>query len=62
MDYMERNKDFYSTFMIENIDEYIDRLRKDGAWGDNYEIQALSVLYNARIEIYHLDRNPILIY
>lgn len=37
-------------------------MRKDGTWGDNYEIQALSVILEARIEIYHLDRNPIIIY
>ena len=55
MDYIEKNKLFYSQFIEggeTQIPEYIKRKRKNGIWGDNLEIQALSEIYNRPIEIY----------
>ena len=55
MDYIEKNKLFYSQFIEggeDKISAYIERKRKRGIWGDNLEIQALSEIYNRPIEIY----------
>ena len=55
MDYIEKNKLFYSQFIEGGevqMPAYIKRKRKNGIWGDNLEIQALSEIYNRPIEIY----------
>ena len=55
MDFIEKNKLFYSQFIEggeAQMSAYIQRKRKNGIWGDNLEIQALSEIYNRPIEIY----------
>ena len=55
MDYIEKNKLFYSQFIEggeTQMPAYIQRKRKNGIWGDNLEIQALSEIYSRPIEIY----------
>ena len=42
MDYIENEKDYYQQFLTKPIDSYIKTQRKEGVWGDNYEIQAAS--------------------
>ena len=37
------------------IDEYIDHKKKEGIWGDDLEIQALSEIYQKNILIYCYD-------
>ena len=62
MDFIEKNKLFYSQFIEggeSQMDAYIKRKRKDGIWGDNLEIQALSEIYNRPIEIYVNTDKPI---
>ena len=62
MDYIEKNKLFYSQFIEggeTQIPAYIERKRKNGIWGDNLEIQALSEIYNRPIEIYVNVDKPI---
>jgi hypothetical protein len=62
MDYIEKNKLFYSQFIEggeTQIPAYIQRKRKNGIWGDNLEIQALSEIYNRPIEIYVNVDKPI---
>ena len=62
MDYIEKNKLFYSQFIEggeTQIPAYIQRKRKNGIWGDNLEIQALSEIYNRPIEIYVDVNNPL---
>ena len=62
MDYIEKNKLFYSQFIEggeAQIPAYIQRKRKNGIWGDNLEIQALSEIYNRPIEIYVNVDKPI---
>ena len=62
MDYIEKNKFFYSQFIEggeTQIPAYIQRKRKNGIWGDNLEIQALSEIYNRPIEIYVNVDKPI---
>ena len=61
MDYIEAEKDFFSQFIIggdEFIDEYLQRKRQDGVWGDDIEIQAMSEIYNRPIEIYAYHNEP----
>ena len=55
MDFIEKNKLFYSQYIEGGeiqIPAYIERKRKNGIWGDNLEIDALSEIYNRPIEIY----------
>ena len=55
MDFIEKNKLFYSQFVEGGeiqMPAYIKSKRKDGVWGDNLEIQALSEIYSRPIEIY----------
>lgn len=62
MDYVEKNKLFYSQFIEggeTQIPAYIQRKRKNGIWGDNLEIQALSEIYGRPIEIYVNVDKPI---
>ena len=62
MDYIEKNKLFYSQFIEggeAKMPAYIERKRKTGIWGDNLEIQALSEIYNRPIEIYVKTDKPI---
>ncbi len=62
MDYIEKNKYFYSQFIEggeSQMSAYIQRKRKNGIWGDNLEIQALSEIYNRPIEIYVDVNKPI---
>ena len=61
MDYIEKNKIFFSQFIEggeAKIKSYIERKRKNGIYGDNIEIQALSELYNRPIEIYNSIDKP----
>lgn len=45
MDYIALEKDFFRDYVVEDIDEYIEMKRKDGEWGDDVEVQALSEIY-----------------
>jgi len=62
MDYIEKNSVFYSQYIEggeKQMPAYIERKRKDGIWGDNMEIQALSEIYKRPIEIYVNPDKPI---
>ena len=59
MDYISYEKGFFQDYIAEDIDEYIERKRKDGEWGDDVEIQALSEIYSRPIEVYVFDDRPI---
>ena len=55
MDYIQKNLVYYSQFIEggeKQMPAYIERKRKNGVWGDNLEIQALSEIYKRPIEIY----------
>ena len=62
-DYMEEEEKFFSEFEIEVIfsvdySTYIDNLRKDGTWGGEPEIIALSHIYKRSIEVYQDSEEP----
>jgi OTU domain-containing protein 5 len=64
MDYVELQKEFFRSFVPEDypsIDHYIEHKRRNGVWGDNIEVQVLSELYDAQIEIYTYSNVPMVI-
>lgn len=59
MDYMEKNGDYFSHYVTENFQDYIQRKRDDHIHGNHIEIQALSEIYNRPIQVYHYTAEPI---
>jgi OTU domain-containing protein 3 len=47
-DFIEQNKEQYAPFIEddETIDQYLSDLIKDGIWGGQIELQALSLKYS----------------
>jgi hypothetical protein len=62
LDFMERDRDYYSQFVTEEFDEYIRRKRILGTFGNHLEIQAMIELYNRPFEIYAEDDQPLNIF
>ena len=61
LDYIESEKEYYKDYIVggaANFDLYIYRKRKEGIWGDDLEIQAMSEIYNRPIEIYAYSSTP----
>lgn len=61
MDYIELEKEFFKQFVVgeaQTIDQYIEMKRRDGTWGDDVEIHAMSEIYEAPIEIYAYANVP----
>lgn len=61
LDYIQNEKDFFVQFIIggdDAFDEYVERKRMDGVWGDDIELQAMSEIYNRPIEIYAYRAEP----
>ena len=59
--YMKDNEELYSQFIDDdhlNFNQYIDRLKKDGSWGGNPEITALSQVFECPIEVYEDSEIP----
>ena len=58
--FMEEEKHFYEGFILDttNFTKYIEDLRKNGTWGGNFELMAISELYNCRLEVYENSENP----
>ena len=58
--YMQEEEKYFSEFITDSMDytKYISDLRKDGAWGGNYEIIALSQIYKRSIEVYEHSEKP----
>ena len=59
MDYIEVQKRFFREFIDGDFDEYIKNKRKDGIWGDDIELEAISEIYNRPIEIYSGSQKPL---
>ena len=58
--FMQEEEKYFSEFLTDSMDytKYISDLRKDGAWGGNYEIIALSQIYKRSIEVYEHSEKP----
>ena len=59
MDYIEVQKRFFEEFIDGDFEEYIKKKRKDGIWGDDIELEAISEIYNRPIEIYSGSEKPL---
>jgi len=59
INYIEQNRDYFAEFIAGNFNEYINRMRQDGTFGDHVEIQACAEIYNRPVEIYCNDENPL---
>ena len=62
IDYLLIERDFFEQFVEggkNGFDEYINMKRKNGVWGDDIELQALSEIYNRPIEIYSNSTKPL---
>ena len=57
---MEEEEKWFSEFFTDDVDyeKYIFDLRKDGSWGGNHEIVALSNLFQRPFEIYEKSVEP----
>lgn len=62
MDYMAKNSDYYSQYVTEDFEKYIQRKRCDHIHGNHIEMQAMSEMFNRRIEVYHYSAEPINIF
>jgi OTU domain-containing protein 5 len=61
MDYIESEKEFFVQFIIGgegSFEDYVERKRHDGVWGDDIELQAMSEIYNRPIEIFAYRVEP----
>ena len=61
MDYIESEKAFFVQFIVggeQDFDQYVERKRMNGVWGDDVELQALSEIYERPIEIYAYRAEP----
>ena len=60
MRYIEEEKGFFQNFIAgESFEQYIGRMKLDGEWGDNVELQAMSEIYERPIEIYAYSHRPL---
>jgi len=50
-----KERDFYSQYISEDFETYVARKRKDRVFGNHVEMQAISELYNRRIEVYDVE-------
>ena len=50
---MKEEKNSYEGFILDITDfsKYIKQLGKDGTWGGNFELMAISELYKCRLEV-----------
>ncbi|KAG8197756.1 hypothetical protein JTE90_006802 [Oedothorax gibbosus] len=62
MDYMEKNSDYYSQYVTEDFEKYVERKRSDHIHGNHIEMQAMSEMFNRHIEVYHYSSEPINIF
>ena len=61
VNYMIDNGELYSQFIDDahiDFNHYIKNMKKDGSWGGNPEITALSQVFECPIEVYRQSENP----
>ncbi|XP_014095246.2 serine-rich adhesin for platelets isoform X2 [Bactrocera oleae] len=62
MDYIYKNREYFSHFVTEDINSYIKRKRRKDSHGNHIEIQAMSEIYNRPVEVYSYKPTPINIF
>lgn len=50
--YISVERPYFERFVAEPFDDFLARIQRDGEWGDDVEIEALSEIYDCRVEIY----------
>ena len=55
MDYMELHRDYFSGFFDADFDEHVRMMRREGTWGDETELQAMTEIYQRQFEVYVFD-------
>jgi len=57
INYIESHKDHFSFFIedSENFEEYVQRMRQDGEWGDQPELCAAAQCLNVNIFVHQVD-------
>jgi len=51
--YIASEREYFEQFVAEPFDAFLARMRREGEWGDDVEIEALSEIYDCRVEIYY---------
>lgn len=59
LDYMEKNRDYFSQFVTEDWREYVRRKRAPDAHGNHVEIQAIAELFARPIQVYQPSSTPL---
>uniref|UniRef100_A0A1A9WRI7 ubiquitinyl hydrolase 1 n=1 Tax=Glossina brevipalpis TaxID=37001 RepID=A0A1A9WRI7_9MUSC len=62
MDYIYKNREYFSQFVTEDINNYIKRKRRQDSHGNHIEIQAMSEIYSRPVEVYSYKPTPINIF
>lgn len=50
--YIASERFYFEQFVAEPFDTFLARIQREGEWGDDVEIEALSEIYDCRVEIY----------
>lgn len=50
--YIASERNYFEQFVAEPFDEFLARIQREGEWGDDVEIEALSEIFDCRVEIY----------
>ena len=59
MDYMMKNRDYFSHYVTEDFTAYVNRKRSEHCHGNHLEIQAMSEMFNRAIQVYHYSAGGI---
>lgn len=59
MNYMNKNADYFSNYVTEDFQAYINRKRNLHEFGNHLEMQAMAELYNRPFEVYQYRTDPI---
>ncbi|XP_066995460.1 OTU domain-containing protein 5-A [Anabrus simplex] len=62
MDYIAANSDYFSHYVTEDFDHYVNRKRRDYVHGNHIEMQAMSEMYNRSVEVFCYGVEPINIF
>jgi len=63
VDYIKSRKEYFAMFLQEgeNIDDHITAMSKDGVWGGDFELVALSEVLGVKFCIHTKDQTPFIV-
>ncbi|XP_033744757.1 OTU domain-containing protein 5-like [Pecten maximus] len=59
VEYMGKNEDYFSQYVTEDFNTYLNRKKMDHCHGNHVEMQAISEVFNRPIEVYQYSIEPI---